>query len=452
VDSQALKNYVNLKHLDLSENIQLDKINKDAFKNLNNLETLIMNGETCLQYLPAGCFNGLNNLKRLDICIEHILPTTFDGLYNLEYLDMKLKTKLEIWRMSPFKDLKKLKKLKFELENNPDDTESDSETYFEEGYILFDTEFDKMPKEVNVKKTLSKNQNECIFFKWLANLEDITLSGLDSKFLRTSCFKSTPKLKKISLEKNSINSISADLFCGLESVTELNINLNEINSIEQNAFAFLVSLETIKLTKNKIKKINENAFTGLINLKTLDLSETKVNENVLQKIKLIKGLNIIEKQTDESNLESVNQKIKMIEQEFSQEMLKSIINSYFNQKIEILDLIEKRIKKVMKSKEIEDIAKIKTDCVKKITELKELNLEEFAKNFGSIVSTLKEIKNLNLNENKFKSKQIKELIKHNCWYIHPDDLKKRSNRLKYPFGILVLTDLHVSEGLFSSYR
>lgn len=182
MDSQALKNYVNLKHLDLSENIQLDKINKDAFKNLNNLETLIINGETCLQYLPAGCFNGLNNLKRLDIYIEHILPTTFDDLCNLEYLDMKLKSKLEIWRMSPFKDLKKLKKLKFELEKNPDDTESDSETYFEEGYILFDTEFDKMPKEVNVKKTLSKNQNECIFFKWLANLEDITLSGLDSKF------------------------------------------------------------------------------------------------------------------------------------------------------------------------------------------------------------------------------------------------------------------------------
>ena len=78
MDSQALKNYVNLKHLDLSENIQLDKINKDAFKNLNNLETLIINGETCLQYLPAGCFNGLNNLKRLDIYIEHILLLTVE--------------------------------------------------------------------------------------------------------------------------------------------------------------------------------------------------------------------------------------------------------------------------------------------------------------------------------------------------------------------------------------
>jgi hypothetical protein len=40
-------------------------------------------------------------------------------------------------------------------------------------------------------------------------------------------------------------------------------------------------------------------------------------------------------------------------------------------------------------------------------------------------------------------KQYRELLKQNCWFISSDNLKKKTNKLKYPLGILILTDLHL---------
>jgi Leucine-rich repeat (LRR) protein len=474
IDHLALKNFTNLKYLDLSDTY-IETVHPQAFKSLTSLETLkILNtsndGFCWLHYLPTDCFKANKNLKSLYLTIEQISATTLEGLVKLENLKLNLHSKnyFEIWRLDPFKGLKNLKKLTFNWCEN----DSFNTTYFEdddddESYDYDDSEEEEdyrkylANKRVSIKNSLTHiNLNECSFLKWIPNLVELSLTGLNNEFFnKKNCFKHIPKLKVIHIEKTSLKKINSELFSGLKFVTELSLAFNEIKSIDVNAFKDLNKLETLKLNNNKIENLDDNTFVKLTKLQQLDLSGNVINEktiskNLIQKLRsTVKNFSLVEnKIVALKTLSAVSDKVKRINEEFNEGSLIALITNYFNKIIDQIDFVEKRSTKTMKSDEIEKIAKLKIEFIKKVKEIEAYNLNEFKLNSKSIIERINELKQLKLEDNDFEFKQNKELIKLNCWHIYSSDLKLRSIRLKFPLGLLVSINIHVPNEMLYFFR
>lgn len=449
IDGKSLMNFRNLKSIDFSESL-IDKVHRDAFKSLINLENL--NFSNCsFEFLPDNLFSNMQNLKTLNITLEHIKPETFKGLTGLEDLELKLesKDKLEIWRLtSPFEHLNNLKRFTFKWIENE---------HFDDFYFENDENEEYSKKHMSDKSFLSENRQVCSFLKGLNNLEELSLSGLNNAFFKPNCFSHMSCLKVLNLEENSLNLIKYDRLEGLTSIQKLSLAQNEISLIEQNSFQDLVNLTCLKLNNNKIAILNETIFSNLwAKLNSLDLSENPINEasidenllkkfNSLKDFKLVTNEQISETQpaADTAVLDSVSQKLKKIDKDSLGNSLKFMLTTYFKKIRQEIESSTASMSKKMNNTEKESLLKAKFEIENKINEIEAFNLKELEKNHDSVVSRVNELKKLNLDESQFELKQYRELLKQNCWFISSANLKKKTNKLKYPLGILILTDLHL---------
>lgn len=295
IDTDGLRSFINLKHLDLSNNV-IDEIQRNAFQSLINLETLNLGGLNDLEYIPDGLFKNMKSLKSLTLITQHIKPKSFEGLSNLEELDLQLlsKDKMDLYRLSIFECLEKLKKLEFKWVENE---------YYENDY--YESDDYNNETEVSDTKFLANNKNQCSFLKGLTSLEHLSLSGLKMDFFKPNCFKQTPNVKVLYLANNSLRAVNNTFFIGLKNVTMLSLAFNEMKSIENGLFQELASLETLKLNGNAIEAINENDFNGLNNLQVLDLTGNPIKsfaKNIFVKLKSMKEFNY-----DGNQLEALKQ-------------------------------------------------------------------------------------------------------------------------------------------------
>lgn len=456
IDSDALRNFTNLKHLDLSDNL-IDKINKSSFDSLTSLETLNLRGNE-LEYVPDRLFSKMKSLKHLKICLEHLKPSSFDGLENLEVLELELlnKDKLEIHRLAAFKELISLKKFIFKWVDNE---------HYSDSFMEYDDLRENMSSDSNAKY-LSKNRGDFVFLNGLKNLEHLSMSGLNQEFFRKNFFKHTPNLKVLHLEHNDISEFKQEFISGLKFLSELSLAYNDMDSIEPNVFKELPKLKILKLNNNKFEKITDESFECLKSLEVLDLSDNPIKSIEKSAFEKFKSLNEfiyngnqldVLKKSDlneaVSVLQKVGQKVKEINVKSEQNSYKCQISSHFESIIQSVENSEKRQIKDFRSEEkAQELAKLKESFIARIKKVEQFNLNEFEKNQDEITSMISSLKNLKLKDEELKEKQIRELVKQDCWYICPFYLKKKSNKVKYPLGLLVVTDLKVSPNKLDIFK
>jgi len=427
---EALRNFDSLTSLDLSGNM-ITKIRKNSFRNLTNLVSLNLSGNR-LEYLPTGLFSSNKKLKTLHICIENLTTNSFLGLGMLQELDLILmsKNKIDIARFPIFQSLISLKKLTFKWSEND---------YFQASYCE-ENEMSEPEENVWTELYLTKNKSEITFFKGLGGkLNELTLNGLNNNILRSNCFKTMPNLIKLNLEENSLESISYGLLAGLKSVTQLKLGFNEIKFIGKDSFKDMPNLQTLKLNDNKLEAIKQNDFTGLTKLEVLDLLSNPikaVEQDFMKKLKSLKNLNM-----DDNSLilTNVGQKLVKIEEESFKSSLKHVIINHFKEIKNKISSLEEKTSQI----------KVFEKFNKKVEELEAFNLNEFEKNQSLIISNLK---SLDKSDPNTKDKQLKELIKQNCWLIDNEHLKNTKYESKFENGVLVVMDFYTSNEDLSNFK
>jgi hypothetical protein len=128
---------------------------------------------------------------------------------------------------------------------------------------------------------------------------------------------------------------------------------------------------------------------------------------------------------------------------------------YFNQIKKSIELAASN--KLMETKnqtQKDEINTTKESFIKKVNEKEQFNNNEYKKNSNLINSRVKLLtKNYHETENEeIQVITYREYFKKNVWFIEPNRLKNEKNKLKYPFGLLVCTDVHVSTDVLNYYK
>merc|ERR1712193_329957 len=103
------------------------------------------------------------------------------------------------------------------------------------------------------------------------------------------------KITFVSLYKNNIKQLPANVFKGLTSLKSLYLNKNKFKQLPKNIFKGLTSLQSLKLGGNDLKQLPKNVFKGLPSLKTLTVFEnilTQLPENVFKGLTSLKSLHL----------------------------------------------------------------------------------------------------------------------------------------------------------------
>jgi len=101
------------------------------------------------------------------------------------------------------------------------------------------------------------------------------------------------KITFVSLYKNNIKQLPANVFKGLTSLTALSLTNNKLEQLPKNIFKGLTSLKKLYFGRNRLKQVPENAFEGLKSLMTLTVFEnilTQLPENVFKGLTSLKSL------------------------------------------------------------------------------------------------------------------------------------------------------------------
>merc|ERR1712193_224792 len=86
------------------------------------------------------------------------------------------------------------------------------------------------------------------------------------------------KITFVSLYKNNIKQLPANVFKGLTSLTNLYFGRNRLKQVPENAFEGLKSLMTLTVFENILTQLPENVFKGLTSLKSLYLNKNKFKQ------------------------------------------------------------------------------------------------------------------------------------------------------------------------------
>ena len=270
----------NLNHLEL---IFPDRISISAnntkpyndFKNLKNLKLYFKNcgindseikeiqfGPETLEILDFYCedletrflasFSNLVSLRKLKLDSPCIDLVSFKNLSSLEDLDINLSKLKENEIKSLFKNLSKLKKLKFISRNNLD-------------------------KDI---------------LKHLSNLEYLNMFDCELGNNDLPLLENSPKLTYLNLSFNNFDKLESTMFRGLKALEELDISYNSksLEIISKGTFNGLNKLIRLNLCWSGIKKMNINSFEGLVNLEDLNLSHNLLKDITIGTFDFIKNL------------------------------------------------------------------------------------------------------------------------------------------------------------------
>ncbi|KAI4477379.1 hypothetical protein M0804_012765 [Polistes exclamans] len=106
------------------------------------------------------------------------------------------------------------------------------------------------------------------------NLIDLDMSSNKLREISTGFLANAKRLKRLSLDRNSLVSLSFLSYLG--SLTNLSLAYNMLINITPNYFANLKNLLTLNLRGNRIEKIDKDAFLNLRMLQKLDLAENNL--------------------------------------------------------------------------------------------------------------------------------------------------------------------------------
>lgn len=326
IQRKDTKGLVQLKCLEILENVYLEKIQPGSFSSMKDLVNMSISYNKNLKYLEVGTFEGLINLRELalikngfDKVYELTLSLSSIYLPKLQKLNLRenkfLRLKMEDFsplsesevedinfelcqivfiELETFLPLKKLTTLRLG-ENMYDDR------------ILADLINITVNKNVNFKKlylngvgyrsklpsrlmsviakanittlSLADNQFEVLdrkTFPHMPNLLELDLSNAQVLDISDDTFKHMPKLKVLLLSGNKIPAIPDGVL--LKHLRYLDLSSNSGNiyntayfSLSRNKFLNTTKLERLTLSYNNIRILFNSTFTGLSNLKTLSM-------------------------------------------------------------------------------------------------------------------------------------------------------------------------------------
>ena len=96
------------------------------------------------------------------------------------------------------------------------------------------------------------------------------------EFLPIDIVDSFPKIKKFSIYKTSLKTISKKNFHGLRYLMHLSLSFNQISSIDEDTFDDQVDIINIHLDNNKLTSLQPKIFSKLSNLDSLFLNKNQL--------------------------------------------------------------------------------------------------------------------------------------------------------------------------------
>jgi hypothetical protein len=106
---------------------------------------------------------------------------------------------------------------------------------------------------------------------------------------------------------------------------------------------------------------------------------------------------------------------------------------------------------IARNRNKEKIWPILVETLDKVKEVIRYNEEEFQKNSDYIVKRISLLESMNLDSDDYLRKKRMENFKRNCWWICSSKFKNNNIKQKYPLGVLVITDLFISNEALKDY-
>ncbi|XP_031622957.1 leucine-rich repeat-containing protein 15-like [Contarinia nasturtii] len=304
-------NFVNLKHLNLSEN-SISDLAVGIFSFMPNLEYLNLR-RTNLSDIKFGTFShqhklilldlSENNLKKLDFSlfmpIMHDLQSLeldgnqlidLDGFSNslfpqLRTLDIKHnnfncshlikfmksvnweKIRIPIEANSVKSGETSIRGVKCRDMNRPELPEGTSNDISTANKSTLDANLSTWNRNFHIKRN---------FFTHFPNVHTINLSNVGLESLQKEIFNEATNVSKLILSKNHLTEIPTLVFINAKNLTFANFSENQIMRIDSLAFAGANKLQTLDLSNNDLRALDE-VFIGLSGLRMLNLSYNKLS-------------------------------------------------------------------------------------------------------------------------------------------------------------------------------
>lgn len=303
-------------------NCVFKRIDAHAFEGLVDLEQLTI-FESNINDLWPSWFEGLHGLKSLSLKnnnLVYIEPTTFLELRNLQHLNLE-NNSLNCLPVNTVATLRRL--THFQMGRNPWLCSCHEELVrwaMEKNIDLEISGFNKMRFEcmvessrtevkVSIASPAEKPQNIALTGKdacerktlpilWPSpnNVTSIELSGVDiEKITEFAFFQFGNSLRSLNLSSCNITEIDPKAFAGLPKLERLILSNNLINTVKAEWFTDLRNLRVLVLDRNEIKLIEPGAFPLLDKLEILSLEQNAIeclSGNTFGMMRLLKQINI----------------------------------------------------------------------------------------------------------------------------------------------------------------
>lgn len=293
IKSNVIEN-MSLKELHLRDNL-IENIENDAFSqtkldvlylsrnklvNIDFVSTLpdtmteLVINRNQIQNIPNGIFEKLAKLYYLNIAgneITGIKSNAFQGLVNLHYLILSTNkiSKIEPGSLTSLKSLETLY-LKENLISNCEKGTFAHAIKLKD-ITLNHNKFTKITKDTfaDVPRSLERLN---LGMNKISSLEEGSFVGVPTKMLYlndnliTSILPGTfdiNNLQDLFLNKNSIETISQNVFEGLPGLLRLWLSSNRISEIEKGSARNFGSLTTLDISKNPLNRLISGAFYGI---------------------------------------------------------------------------------------------------------------------------------------------------------------------------------------------
>lgn len=250
-----------LNYLDLSNN-SLRDIHKKSFVHLLSIQILSL-GHNSIVNVPETLLNSSNFLRTIDLSYNNIksLKRRFSKLYFVASIDLSYNSLDEL-------EENVIPATTREIDLSGNNISKISPIGFSNSFYLR-------------KLNLSNNGLNIISpgaFDYLSELFMLDLSNNALDIIPSWAFSGSGlrKLKILSLSKNNIQKLDANVFKGLKVLENLDLSFNYIKQIKSEIFIGLPNLLILNLSHNLIEKIRDEYFSEFEELRELDLSYNKL--------------------------------------------------------------------------------------------------------------------------------------------------------------------------------
>lgn len=206
----VFRNLANLSNLDLTSN-QLTEISADTFQGLSRLERLYLNGNRIRSIHPEA-FKGIESLLELKLSNNQLVTPPAFSLPHLLLLDLSYNA-IPVIQQGVFNagNIESLRLAGLGLKEVPEELLSGLKNLHE--LDLSDNQLDKVPPglhgltKLNIAGNVGFSQIQVDDLSNLPALQELDLSGLSLQTLPKGLFRSSKRLRAVSLAQNPFNCV-----------------------------------------------------------------------------------------------------------------------------------------------------------------------------------------------------------------------------------------------------